>query len=693
MEHLADALTGLARERVRIDRDPVAAGTIDGVLTDEKVRRVLAELFVVAQDTAAALITAREPEVKIAESSEQAQEAVRVLRTAASDSETAANIAYEYEALVAAPPSYGDPGPPDDLINRAAAQWYNQLCLVSGRTDLTTWRDYARFCARVQRKEAAEEALRHIIYYHAEADSKSKEFADGGRPVHVGKEVDGAHPGVLKRFLEQFPKATACDVALNYGILLLDRNRFAEAQRTFRAVLEHDRSDPMHNLAYALFLWCRLRAGLGEADDGAIVAKFVSLARKPLDFFKGLTHGTDKQLFDKLRLFDRDEVSDSEEEKKLPTLILEPPADEIGGCRFARILIECGAPRLALDMLASVPGDGVAPFPALTAQTKAVCPLVEHLRARALMRMLAWEEATTMCKDIVYAQYVDEEGQAHHSPQLWGDYAECLYWTGDDPTKAAARAQDVTESLLPEEFAEPRSPVPGYRAGIALMKREQYSAAMSHLLESISVRPTAAAWSAVGLAAYRLWCRDYDEKYSRQSFEALTEASVRNTEHPETWAVLCLWHCRMRNDIVAKRSFQILLDRVCPDLDILLEVGWAMLPIHVPFSFAAARRALSIRDEGLGHYLLGEAWAKDDNAPQGVLEMAIAIGMLWSDVERRAEVCNRAKDLCDELGDAPLRESVLFADRKASQKLEEYYEEMERQRKREAEKAAMEAGL
>merc|ERR1712139_171246 len=79
------------------------------------------------------------------------------------------------------------------------------------------------------------------------------------------------------------------------------------------------------------------------------------------------------------------------------------------------------------------------------------------------------------------------------------------------------------------------------------------------------------------------------------SFEALNEASVRDTECPETWAVLCLWHCRMRNDIVAKRSFQVLMERVMPDLDLLLEVGWAMLPVHVPFSFAAAPRALDSR--------------------------------------------------------------------------------------------------
>merc|ERR1719487_2848042 len=138
--------------------------------------------------------------------------------------------------------------------------------------------------------------------------------------------------------------------------------------------------------------------------------------------------------------------------------------------------------------------------------------------------MLNWDEAMKMCKDMVYAQYNDEEGVPHHSPQFWADYAECLYWMGEEPTKAASRAQEVKETLLPDEFAEPPSPVPGYRAGIALMKREQYSNALSHLLASIRVRPTAAAWSSVGLAAYRLWCRDYDEKYAKMSFEALTEA-------------------------------------------------------------------------------------------------------------------------------------------------------------------------
>jgi tetratricopeptide (TPR) repeat protein len=321
--------------------------------------------------------------------------------------------------------------------------------------------------------------------------------------------------------------------------------------------------------------------------------------------------------------------------------------------------------------------------------------------------MLDWEEATKMCKDMVYKEYVDDEGVVHRSPQFWADYVECLFWTGEDPVKlvqAATKAQDTAETLLPNEFAEripetspspgTKPPVaPGYRAGIALMKLEKYDEAMTHFLKSIRVQPTAAAWSALGQTAYRIWVRDGDEQAAMMSFEALNEASVRDTECPETWAVLCLWHCRMRNDIVAKRSFQVLMERVMPDLDLLLEVGWAMLPVHVPFSFAAARRALSIRDEGLGHQLLGEAWVQDENPAQGVLEMAISIGMLWQDVERRAVVVTRAKEICDNLKDAPLRESVLFAERKADQKLEEYLEELEHQRKREAERVAMEEGM
>ena len=48
-------------------------------------------------------------------------------------------------------------------------------------------------------------------------------------------------------------------------------------------------------------------------------------------------------------------------------------------------------------------------------------------------------QARSMAKDLVYAKYVDDDG-AHTSPQLWADYAECLYWLGEDPAPAAVKA-------------------------------------------------------------------------------------------------------------------------------------------------------------------------------------------------------------------------------------------------------------
>merc|ERR1719253_1205706 len=104
-----------------------------------------------------------------------------------------------------------------------------------------------------------------------------------------------------------------------------------------------------------------------------------------------------------------------------------------------------------------------------------------------------------------------------------------------------------------------------------------------------------------------------------------------------------------------------------------------MLEVHLPFAFAAARRYLALRDEGPGHWLLGEAWAREPaKVGTGVLEMSIAIGMLWDDPPQRHQILERALALGDELNDAPLRESVLFAQKRAELKLSEWQEEQRR---------------
>jgi tetratricopeptide (TPR) repeat protein len=650
-------------------------------LTEEIRRKVLAELYVTAQDSCVGLVTATNPVVPISGGTTEERRATDVLRAASSIADTAALVAYELEVFIDGPPKYSDSGPPGSIAARAAEQWQTQLCMAQNRSSIELWRGYARFCARVGRKEAAEEALQHIICNKAQA-AESSITATEDNP-----EVDCAHPDVMKRFLQNAEKerrAEACDLILNYAMLLLDRERYVEAERACRAVLDMDRSDPMHNLGYALMLWLRNMAGQGEAEDLENVKKFASLARKPLDFFKGLTHGTDKQLFDKLRLFDRDEVSDSEEEKNLPTLLLVPSPEEIAGCRFARVLIEYGAPRLALEMLAQeAPREGYPSFPVLAQHTKVSCPLVAHLRARSAMRQRDWPKARSMAKDLVYAKYVDDDG-AHTSPQLWADYAECLYWLGEDPAPAAVKVIDTVESLLPPEFVEPPSPVPGCRAGFSFMDRGDLRESMRQFQVSIRVEPTAIAWYGLAMAAYR-------SGEDAVSFEALTECTLRNSDHPETFALLALWHCRAGTIELAKHAFVTMMEKpATPDLDLLIEVGWAMLGAYVPFAFAAGRRALSLRDEGQGHFLLGEAWVADGQPAQGVLEMAIAVGMFWEDTDTRQKVYDRALEVCEALQDAPLRESVNFSMRKADEKLAAFREEEERQRRRANEKKARE---
>lgn len=234
------------------------------------------------------------------------------------------------------------------------------------------------------------------------------------------------------------------------------------------------------------------------------------------------------------------------------------------------------------------------------------------------------------------------------------------------------KAMEVEEAMLPPAFVDPPSPVPGFRAGRALVAKEQFREAVPQLLASIRVRPTACAWFLVGLCCYRVGDND-------KAFEALTEASVLDTDHPDIWALLSLWHVRRRNNLLAKVAFEQLMRRPAPDLDLLLEVGWVMLDVHVPFAFAAARRYLALRDEGWGHWLLGEAWAREPGKlGTGVLEMSIAIGMLWDDKQTRQKILDAALAYVDQLNDAPLRESVLFAQKRAEQKFADWLEEQRR---------------
>lgn len=655
-DQLRDKLTVVARERLRKDAQCLAAGgETGGRFSDDQKGRVLAEVLVFAQDKAATLLRpdrpvgqpadepAPEPPVKMEPRQDTA--ASDVLASAASVGATSARLAWELEHLHAGPDVRGPAmGGCARALDRAAELYQNQLCLKMPEDEKSAlWIEYSRFLARCMGKaDAAEEALRYTIYETADA---------------TPKEMDGAHPAVLGRYLAG---GGSTEAVLNYAMLLLDRARYAETKRSLQVLLEHARSEPMHNMAMGLLLYLQ-----GKDADAKL---YVSLANKPAEWFKGLRD--EKAIFDKLRLFDRDEVSDSDEDSK-PKSILDPNDDELRALLFAKLLIKHGSSKLALRVL-TVP-QGTQPFPGLRPVTMQTCPLVEHLRIRALMSLRRWDEARDASKELLYAGLA-AHGDGRASPQLWADYAECLYWLEADPVQACTKALETRETLLPPNFVDAASAVPGFRAGRALMQREQFQQAMPLLLGSIRIRPTAIAWFLVGLCAHRL-------QEDQKAFEALTEASVLDTEHPDVWVLLSLWHVRRGNKMLAKVTFEHMLRRPPPDLDLLLEVGWTMLDVYVPFAFAAARRYLKLRDEGPGHWLLGEAWAREPGKiGTGVLEMSIAIGMLWDDKYQRHQVLDTALALVEQLNDAPLRESVLFAQKRAELKLHEFMEEQRERR-------------
>jgi len=146
--------------------------------------------------------------------------------------------------------------------DRAAAFWQSRLVLPATRPEPKVWFDYAKFCMRAGRQEAAEEALR-----------EAKTLLS-----------DRAHPPSVKGMI---------DVML--ASVLLDRGRHEEAMVLLRS--QRDLADPAHNILMALAIylsggvseWQTLvqAAGMrrewfeGLHDDHAVARKLKATLEKP----------------------------------------------------------------------------------------------------------------------------------------------------------------------------------------------------------------------------------------------------------------------------------------------------------------------------------------------------------------------------------------------------------------------------
>jgi len=208
------------------------------------------------------------------------------------------------------------------------------------------------------------------------------------------------------------------------------------------------------------------------------------------------------------------------------------------------------------------------------------------------------------------------------------------------------------------------------RLGSVLLLKKRWKPARDALLRSIDFLPTAEAWAGVAFAEYR---SDESIVGSHACYESLMEAKLIDEERSDIWAQLSLLHCRLGNQETADSSFrQCMLNSPTND-ELLLEIGMAYLRLDFSptVAEAAARKALSIRDTGRARDVLGDALAKQELFEKAILELQIAIRMLWDAPEIRQVIFEKALNWCEALRDAPLAESVHMAQRLADQKYQQ----------------------
>merc|ERR1719487_1770662 len=233
-----------------------------------------------------------------------------------------------------------------------------------------------------------------------------------------------------------------------------------------------------------------------------------------------------------------------------------------------------------------------------------------------------------------------------------------------DSVSSASFAQQASRELR-EELAKVY-----IRLGSVLLLKKRWKPAKDALLRSVDFKSTAEAWAGVAFAEYR---SDETIVGSHACYESLMEAKLIDEERSDIWAQLSLLHCRLGNQDTADSCFrQCMLNGPTND-ELLLEIGMAYLRLDFSptVAEAAARRALAIRDTGRAHDVLGDALAKQDLYEKAILELQIAIRMLWDAPEIRQVIFEKALNWCEALRDAPLAESVHMAQRLSDQKFQQ----------------------
>jgi tetratricopeptide (TPR) repeat protein len=417
------------------------------------------------------------------------------------------------------------------------------------------------------------------------------------------------------------------EIRFMLAALLLDRERHEDAINKLTEWHTKDLTDPKVNFFLALSHFLN-----GETE---LASNLMQLVSKPGEWFRGLPD--DACAFEKLKLFTANKEGSGEQSNMM--LNTAPYVDCL------QKLLTYGLPKLIFTFL-----DQVQALPRDVLDSESFV-LVE---AKSLILERNYEGAAEVLEKLqgTYGGQISQES--------WRLLGEC-YFQMQDFDKALA---SLNQALSFEEaFTDPSVYI---RLGHVLLLKKRWKQARDAFLKSVRCRPTAEAWGGIAFAEYR--SEDNDLCY-----EALCEANLLDNERSDIWAQLTLLHLRFENWSLADHCFrQCLLNNADSD-ELLLEIGIEYLKRDRPptVAEAAARRALKIRDTGQAHDVLADALAKQEFYEKAILELQVAIRLLYDQPDIRRGIFEKALQLCQDLNDPPLAESIHIAQKLADQRLQE----------------------
>eukprot|EP00392_Amoebophrya_sp_AT5.2_P011547 g11626.t1 len=563
-------------------------------------------------------------------------------------------------------------------LKTAANFWQQLLAIEETKSDPLSWLEYGKFLQRVGGKaEAAEFAVRQAVKLctgsgggiTTSSSSSTRDVSAGGGGagsssagvVLVGTSAASSSTGGIMMTSGANANIER-EAKVMLAALLIDRRRFAEAERLLKQLSEINRADQMVNFLRGLCVYLHKN----DVEGGQ---NWLVLANKPKEWFRGLN--SEAKMMEKLQLFlsagdamstvtgtgthissqttgtfgATSSIASADHRSVTPKPSLEQ-SNPLVLC--LEKLVNFGCAKLVFTVLdkqelSNVVGYGHDGIPEIL---EAECYMLQH-------NLVAAKKVLEKC-------HFSDPGVECARCRICG---EALFRLGqfENALLLLAAAAEST-AFQPEVFT-----TVFVRLGHCYLLQNEYEHAKNVFLQSVRVESTAEAWVGLAFSCYR-------QDQVNEAYECLREALWLDDERADVWSFLTLVHLRLSNLLQADDCFRHTLYYTSETMsdELLLEVGVEFLKSEEhesgPYrAECAARTALALRETGQAHEILADALSVQEQYEKAVLEYGIAIRLFYDQPEHRANLVAKALQITDNvLHDAPLAESVHIAEKMAA---------------------------